>query len=153
MNISTSRLADIKNEIRTNKKLYLEKCKLNYNEYIHAALILYPKTYQKIELIENEKQYLFHYNLKSLEYKKEKNLDSEINLLLMAVGGDIYTPYSYERLAILYTKKKDYTAAFEICKRWFDSEYWMIPNVSSGSLRILNRLEKLKLKTGGLDGG
>lgn len=147
MKISAKRLQEIQNEIKTNKKLYLENCVENYSEYIHAAKILYPAAYHKIEDIEKNKQYLFQYNLKSLEYKKLKDINSEINILLEAVEEKTYTPYSYERLAILYSKEKNYTAAFKICEKWFDSEYWMIPNMSGGSLRILNRLEKIKLKS------
>lgn len=146
MNISATRLEEIQNEISSNRKLYLENCRQNYSEYVNAAFLLYPATYRKIELIEKKKQHLFHYNLKSLDYKKGKEIDSEINILLKAVEEETYTPYSYERLAVLYSKKKNYTAAFNICKKWFDSEFWMIPNMSSGSLRILYRLEKLKLK-------
>ena len=146
MSISSKKIEEIRSEIENNKKVYLENCRLNYSEYVDAAQILFPNTYNKMDSIDKESQHLFDHVTKSLEHKKENNIEDEINELLKVVEQNNYTPYPYERLSILYSKKKDLHSSYKVCKKWFDSEYWMIPNMSTSSLRILYRLEKLKTK-------
>ena len=149
--ISEERIKQIENEILTDKKLYLQNCRDNYSEYVATAQKLFPETYDKMEKIDAKGDPWTKYNSRAQQYKKDKDVSGEIAILEKAVADKVYTPATYERLAILYGKKKDIQAAYDICKKWFDSDYWKIPNMATGSIRLLERMEKLegKIKNNG----
>ena len=64
----------------------------------------------------------------------------------MAINNKIDVLYVYDRLAALYSKEKDFQKAYKVCKKWFDSIYWKIPNCANGSIKILDRMERLESK-------
>ena len=86
------------------------------------------------------------YNSKAEEAKAEKNVEKEISILEDAIESLVDTPWTYDRLAMLYMKEKKYKEAFNVCELWFNSDYWKIPNMAKGSLKILKRFDKLKTK-------
>lgn len=143
--ITDERIVEIKKDALTNKKQYLLNLR-NSNEYNEAAMIAFKSVYQKMDKIDKSGNPWLKYNSKAEEYKKINDVDGEIELLEKAVAEEVYTPFTYERLAILYAKKKDYTSAYEVCKKWFNTDYWKIPNMLSGSLKLMDRMEKLESK-------
>jgi hypothetical protein len=140
------KLREIESEITTDKKKYLQNCRNNYSEYVTAAQQLFADTYDKMEKVDAKGDPWTKYNSKAEQLKKNKDIEGEITLLEKAVSDNVYTPATYERLAILYSKKKGNQAAYNICKKWFDTDYWKIPNMASGSIRLLERMEKLEEK-------
>jgi tetratricopeptide (TPR) repeat protein len=80
----------------------------------------------------------------AMETKKQGNTDKEIQILETAIASRSIMPYCYERLAILYSKVKNYKRAYEVCMKWFDSGFWKVPNSATTSLHLLDRLEKLR---------
>jgi tetratricopeptide (TPR) repeat protein len=143
--ISNERLEEIKNEALTDKKKYILNLK-NSKEYSEAAMIIFSSVYKKMDNVDKFGNPWLKYNSKSEEFKKNNDIDGEIELLEKAIAEDVYTPFTYERLAILYSKKKDYNSAYIVCKKWFNTDYWKIPNMLSGSLKLMDRMEKLESK-------
>ena len=140
-------LDKIKNEIARDKRGYLENCKNNYSEYVEAAQILFEEYYKSmLKLLDEKKDPYTLYVSKAIKCKEEEDIEGERKYLTLAVENNADTTYAYERLAILYSKEKDYQEAYNICKKWFDSLYWKIPNMASTSLSLLNRMEKLEGK-------
>jgi Tfp pilus assembly protein PilF len=140
-------LDKIKSEIEGDKRGYLENCKNNYSEYVEAAQILFEEYYKSmLKLLDEKKDPYTLYISKAIKCKEEKDMDREKKYLKLAIENNADTPYAYERLAILYSKEKNYQEAYNICKKWFDSLYWKIPNMASTSLRLLDRMEKLEGK-------
>jgi len=144
--ISKVRLIEIEKEVSEDKKKYLNNCKENPDEYGDAARIIFKNVYKKMDEIDKSGDPWLRFNSKAEEYKKNNNINGEIELLEKAISEEVYTPFTYERLAILYSKNKDYNAAYEICKKWFSTDYWKIPNMLSGSLRLIERMENLEEK-------
>src|SRR5690606_38465623 len=136
----------VEKEIFQDRKQYLKNCKDNYSEYIEIAQELFPDIYKRMEEIDEKENPWNKYNSKAEQFKNDNNVLEEIKILEKAISDKVYTPGTYERLAILYGKNKDYELAYEVCKKWFDSDYWKIPNTASTSLRLLERMEKLKVK-------
>ena len=143
--ISNERLEEIKNEALTDKKKYILNLK-NSKEYSEAAMIIFSSVYKKMDNVDKFGNPWLKYNSKSEEFKKNNDIDGEIELLEKAIAEDVYTPFTYERLAILYSKKKDYNSAYIVCKKWFNTDFWKIPNMLSGSLKLMDRMEKLESK-------
>ena len=142
--VNKALLDKIKNEIARDKREYLENCKNNYSEYIEAAQILFEGYYKSmLKLLDEKKDPYTLYVSKAIKCKEEKDIDGEKKYLELAVENNADTPYAYERLSTLYSKEKNYQEAYNICKKWFDSLYWKIPNMASTSLRLLDRMEKL----------
>lgn len=139
-------LKKVEKEIFQDRKQYLKNCKDNYSEYIEIAQELFPDIYKRMEEIDEKENPWNKYNSKAEQFKNDNNVLEEIKILEKAISDKVYTPGTYERLAILYGKNKDYELAYEVCKKWFDSDYWKIPNTASTSLRLLERMEKLKVK-------
>ncbi len=150
--ISEERLNQIENEVESDKNQYLQNCRDNYSEYVSAARILFADTYDKMEEIDSKGNAWSKYDSEIEQIKKNKDIEGEIALLEKIMTNQDYTPGVYNRLAILYSKKKDFNAAYNICKKWFDSDYWKIPNMSSGSIKLLERMEKLEEKIKKSDG-
>ncbi len=121
------------------KREYLELCKQNYTQAVFIAQELFPEFYGKRDPFDS----LYG---KAMEKKKQGNIDEEIRILETAIANRSMMPYCYERLAILYSKAKNHKRAYEVCMKWFDSGFWKIPNSSISSLRLLDRLEKLREK-------
>ncbi len=145
-NISVERLKQIEKELNTDTKKYLQNCRNNYAEYMMAAQHLFSETYKKMQKIDERGDPWTKYNLIATQLKKEGNTEQEIEILKKAVSENIYTPGTYRRLAILHEKNKDFKSAYNVCKKWFDSDYWKIPNMAVGSIWLLKKLEKLKEK-------
>ena len=82
----------------------------------------------------------------ALQTKERGNMEEEIRILETAVQSGSAMPYCYERLIILYSKQKNYKRAYEVCSKWFDAVFWKLPNASTSSLHLLDRLEKLREK-------
>jgi len=145
--VSKTLLDKIKNEIEGDKRVYLENCRNNYSKYVGAAQILFEEYYKsRLKLSDEKKDPYTLYISKAIKCKEEKDVDGEKKYLKSAVENNVDTPYAYERLSILYSKEKNYQEAYNICKKWFDSLYWKIPNMASTSLRLLDRMEKLEGK-------
>jgi len=132
-------LEKIELEIAIDRERYLINCKKHYSEYVAAAQTLFPHYYKLIE----DRTYDTPLVDESIRLKINGDVSGEIKVLQKAVDMKYDIPYVYERLAILYGKVKQYEAAQTVCKLWFDSIYWKIPNMSTTSLRLLKRLEKL----------
>ena len=134
----------IKKDIEEDKRTYLQNCKEHYSEYIEVAQILFKKYYD----IPSRKQDSWYENFteKALEAKQNKETETEKQILEMAIDDKIDAPYVYNRLAVLYSKEKDLKKAYEVCKKWFNSIYWKIPNMVTTTLKILDRMEKLEKK-------
>ena len=133
-------LERISQEIKGDKEVYLTNCKNNYSEYVAAAQILFP-TYYSLSYLENSFSQLVE---ASLESKKQGDLLSELKLLETLAEQNVGLPGVYDRLAILYVKVNEPKKAQSICEKWFDSDYWMIPNMASKSLKLLKRLKKIR---------
>lgn len=121
------------------KREYLELCNQNYTQAVFIAQELFPEFYGKTDPFDS----LYS---EAMEKKKQGNTDEEIRILESAIANNSMMPYCYERLAILYSKAKNYKRAYDVCMKWFDSGFWKIPNSSTASLQLLDRLEKLKEK-------
>lgn len=135
----------IKKEIEGDLRKYLENCSENYAEYVAVVRNIHPELYQKIETFDLSFD-LSNYLTEVDNLRKEKNIEGEMELLKNAVKKRIYTPATYDRLAMLYEKNKDLEKAKNICLIWFETDYWKLPNTNRGTLRILNRLEKIEKK-------
>ena len=132
-------LKKIKKEIKGDKRLYLENCNRD-PRYITAAQIIFRKYFKQFDKLANIGQ---KYNAKAIEFKEKGNLKKEKNILKRAVKKSVNTPYSYERLCVIYEKERNYRKAYNICKKWFNSPHWKIPNMATGSLKLLDRLGRL----------
>ena len=121
------------------KREYLNLCIQNYTEAVEIIRELYPEYYQSGDPFDSL------YN-KAMENKKIKATQEEIRILETAIANNSIMPYCYERLAILYSKQQNYMRAYEVCMKWFDSGFWKIPNSSTSSVNLLDRLEKLERK-------
>jgi len=87
-----------------------------------------------------------NYNSKAKEAKSNKDEELEVQILEEAVYANVDTPGTYERLAMIYSKKKEMEKAYEICQKWFSSNYWFIPNTAKTGLKIYKRMRKLEEK-------
>jgi len=137
-------VARIEKEIKDDKRTYLQNCRENYEQYIKVAQILFKDFYE--QLSNNWDPYIVYIS-KAIKLKEAGHFDEEKNILVIAVNDkNTYVPYPYQRLAIIYSKEKNYKKAYDICKKWFDSVYWKIPNAATTSLALLDRMEKLEKK-------
>ena len=134
----------VKKEIATDKKKYFENCRLNYSEYTSIAIELFSGIYTKMEEMDKTGDPWTKYNSKASKIKNDE--DAEIEILEKAVANKVYTPGTYNRLAVLYGKKKDYKSAYLVCDKWFKLDFWKLPNTARGSLNLLERMEKLEKK-------
>ena len=119
------------------KREYLDLCKHNYAQAVSVAQELFPEFYVGRDPFDS----LYD---KAMEKKKQGNTDEEIQILETAIASRSLMPYCYERLAILYSKANNRRKAYEVCVKWFDSGFWKMPNSLTTSLKLLDRLEKLK---------
>jgi tetratricopeptide (TPR) repeat protein len=126
-----------------HKREYLELCKQQYAEAVEVSRELFPGYYNKApeEMALSESLYS-----KAMEMKKLGNVEGEIRILESTIQSGIDLPACYERLAILYSKEGNYKQAYEVCLKWFDSVFWKLPQTSTSSLRLLDRLAKLTKK-------
>ena len=125
------------------KQEYLNLCKQNYAEAVSVTEELFPDYYKEAPKVMALSESLYH---KASEMKERGDVEGEIRILETAIQGGVDLPICYERLAVLYSKQKNYKRAYEVCMKWFDSGFWKIPNSSATSLHLLDRLEKLKEK-------
>jgi tetratricopeptide (TPR) repeat protein len=86
------------------------------------------------------------FNNKAQEARENGKEDLEVCILEEAVENNVDTPGTYERLAVIYSKRKEFQKAYEVCEKWFSSIFWKIPNEATTSLKLLDRLEKLEVK-------
>jgi len=128
---------------RDRKREYLNLCTQNYAEAVSTAQELFPEQYEKANT--GMDPFDSFYN-KAIEAKERGNTQEEIRILETAVHHGSAMPYCYERLAILHSKQENYEQAYKVCVKWFDSVFWKLPNASTSSLRLLDRLEKLREK-------
>ena len=141
--MSTLRTKMIELLKRDRKREYLNLCTQNYAEAVSIAQELFPEQYQKAGTGMDPFDSLYD---KALEAKERGNTEEEIRILKTAVHYGSAMPYCYERLVISYSKQKNYERAREVCVKWFDAVFWKLPNASTSSLRLLDRLEKLTEK-------
>jgi len=141
--VSTLRTKMIELLTRDRKREYLDLCTQNYAEAVSIAQELFPEQYEKAGTGMDPFDSLYD---KALETKEQGNTGEEIRILETAVQHGSPMPYCYERLVILYSKQKNYKRAYEVCVKWFDAVFWKLPNASTSSLRLLDRLEKLREK-------
>jgi hypothetical protein len=128
---------------RDRKRQYLNLCTENYAEAVSIAQELFPEQHEKANTGMDPFDSLYD---KAIEAKERGNTQEEIRILETAVHHGSAMPYCYERLAILHSKQENYEQAYEVCVKWFDSVFWKLPNASTSSLRLLDRLEKLREK-------
>lgn len=141
--MSTLRIKMVELLQKDSKREYLYLCKQNYAEAVSIAQGLFPEYYKTTGAGMDSFDGLYE---KALETKEQGKTEEEILILENAVKNGTAMPYCYERLAILYSKQKNYQRAYEICMKWFNSVFWKLPNASTSSLRLLERLEKLREK-------
>ena len=125
------------------KQEYLDICRQNYAEAVSITEELFPFYYKELPniMVLSESQYN-----KALEMKNNGDIEGEVRILETVIQDGTDLPFCYERLAVLYSKQKNYKRAYEVCMKWFDSVFWKLPQMSTSSLRLLVRLEKLKGK-------
>ena len=128
---------------RDRKREYLNLCTQNYAEAVSIAQELFPEQYEKANTGMDPFDSFYD---KAIEAKKRGNTQEEIRILETAVHHGSAMPYCYERLAIAHSKQENHEQAYEVCVKWFDSVFWKLPNASTSSLRLLDRLEKLREK-------
>jgi len=128
---------------RDRKREYLNLCTQNYAEAVSIAQQLFPEQHQKTGTGMDPFDSLYD---KALEAKERGNTEEEIRILKTAVHHGSAMPYCYERLVILYSKQKNYERAYDVCVKWFDAGFWKLPNASTSSLRLLDRVEELREK-------
>lgn len=136
----------ILDEISSNPKEYLINCKKNYTEYVTIAQQLFKESYLKMQIFDSNGDAWTKYNSKAEEFKKNGNEIKETEILEKGIKDEIYTPSTYERLAIIYSSRKEFDKALEVCQKWFKSPYWFIPNMSSTSLRLYKMKLSLEKK-------
>ena len=141
--MSTLRTKMIELLTRDRKREYLDLCTQNYAEAVSITQELFPEHYEKAGTRMDPFDSLYG---KALATKERGNTEEEIRILETAVQHGSAMPYCYERLVILYSKQKNYERAHEVCVKWFDAVFWKLPNASTSSLRLLDRLEKLREK-------
>ena len=125
------------------KREYLNLCRQNYAEAVLVSRELFPYYYKEAPKVMALSESLYD---KASEMKERGDVEGEIRILETAIQGGVDLPICYERLAVLYSKQKNYKRAYEVCTKWFDSVFWKLPQTSTSSLRLLDRLEKLKEK-------
>ena len=133
-------------ELENDLELYLTHCKNNYVKYVKVAQVIFKDIYDKMNLFDYSKSNPADINYKAKELQKVNELETEIDVLQEAIYSEIYTPWTYERLAIIYIKQKEFEKAYKVCMKWFELDYWKLPNTSDGSLRILKRINNLEKK-------
>lgn len=144
MKISQSKIKEFEAEILNNKKKYFLNCNNNYSEYVEIAKILFYDVYLRIKQFDKEINPVQNYVLIAKNFKNLKDVEKEIEILRKAILIEIYIPGVYERLAIIYENKYKYNLALEVCNKWFNIDYWKLPNMSSCSKRLLERKERLE---------
>ncbi len=137
--MSTLRTEMIELLKKDRKREYLNLCNQNYAEAVVIIQELFPEYYQSGDPFDS----LYGEAMKN---KERGETEKEIRILETAIANASKLPYCYERLAILYSKQKDYKQAYEVCMKWFELGFWKIPNSSTSSLHLLDRLEKLERK-------
>ena len=125
------------------KREFLDLCKQTYAEAVEVSRELFPDYYKEAPKVMALSESLYG---KAMEMKERGDVEREIRILETAIQGGVDLPVCYERLAVLYSKQKNYKGAYEVCTKWFDSVFWKLPQTSTSSLRLLDRLEKLKEK-------
>jgi len=128
---------------QNRKREYLDLCMQNYAEAVSVSKELFPEYYEGIPKIMALSDSLYG---KASKAKEEGDIEGEIEILETAIQSSVDLPVCYERLAVLYSKQKNYKRAHEICTKWFDSVFWKLPQTTTSSLRLLDRLERLKEK-------
>jgi hypothetical protein len=127
-----------------NEKKYLLNCKVDYSRAVQKAQKLYPEIYDRID----ELDYLTTEFLRYLSEVKNGDKNDDALYLESLIDREIPVVGVYEYLAKLYSKNKEHSKAYSVCKKWFNSPYWKIPNMATTSLRLLDRIEKLEIKLG-----
>jgi hypothetical protein len=124
---------------QNRKREYLDLCKHNYIQAVSIIQKLFPELYVDRDPFDS----LYD---KAMENKKQGNTEGEIQILETAIASLSAMPYCYERLSVLYSKANNHKKAYAVCMQWFDSDFWNMPNSLTTSLKLLDRLEKLKKK-------
>jgi hypothetical protein len=135
-------LKRISDEVDGNTRQYLNNCINNYKEYVEAAMFLFPSYYQGAKGSNKEEDEI---NL-CLSYKQEGDIDSEVSVLNKMIASGCSIPYVYKRVAEIYKRRKEVQQAKDVLIKWFETEYWKIPNMANSSLKMLDMLEKLESK-------
>ncbi len=127
---------------------YLRFCKDNYTAAVLAAQELFPEYYKNMLKRRNSSNDPWlKFNSKAQDARENRNEDLEVSILEEAVENNVDTPGIYERLAVIYSKRKEFQKAYDVCEKWFSSIFWKIPNAATTSLKLLDRMEKLRAKT------
>jgi hypothetical protein len=126
---------------------YLRFCKENYTTAVSVGQVLFPAYYKQMRQQLDTGDDAWHkYNSKAEQAREAGQTDTELAILAQAVDAGVDTPGTYERLAVLLGKQKEHQKAYEVCRKWFSGDYWKIPNAATTSLRLLERMEKLKTR-------
>lgn len=129
-------------EVLEKMREYLINCKNNYSESVSLAQIQFSDTYNKINDLDYlADEFIFFYNTN----QNLKN-ETEIDFLESLINKDTCYPGVFEKLAKIYSKNKKFTEAHAVCVKWFNGEFWKIPNMATTSLRLLDRFESLEKK-------
>ncbi len=133
-------LERIKSESEGDTRQYLTNCHNNYIEYVNAAKILFPYYYENIERLSViDKEYE-----KAISFRKNGDLQSELEILQSMIIRGCPAPGIYRRAAHIFIKIKHFETAKETILKWFETEYWKVPNMAVGSLKLLDMLERLE---------
>lgn len=77
----------------------------------------YPSFYKEASKIEN---IIVERNIKGQELEKQSKIDEAIALYECNIVDYVDTPHPYDRLRIIYTKRKQYDEAIRVCKAYIE---------------------------------
>jgi len=96
---------------------------LNYPLGIRMILLMqynddnYPSFYKEASKIEN---IIVERNIKGQLLEKQEKLDEAIVIYESNIADYVDTPAPYDRLRIIYTKRKQYDEAIRVCKTYIE---------------------------------
>ena len=79
-------------------------------------------------------------NLKAMEYEKNKDIEKAIEFYEKAISYNFEGNYPYDRVAILYRKRKDYDNEIRVLNKAVK----VFSNIKSNRRDVNSKLEKFK---------
>ena len=134
--------------LREDRKAdYLRYCKDHYADAVSIAQKLFPQYYRGLAArVSSGDDSWNEFGSRADSARRSGQEEDEVRILQQAVDANVDTPGTYERLCVLLSKRKEYREALSVCEKWFSGDLWKIPNSATTSLRLLERMEKLKTK-------
>ncbi len=120
------------------KQEYLEYCRTSYSDACATARSMPElRDFYENDQLDKDDQYLNR-------ALKMDNDDRYWEFLERAVKRKVCIPWPYDKLASAYYQDKDYVGAFNICHAYFQTPYWLVPNWSTTTRKLLTRMENLQ---------